>query len=365
MADAAFVVGTRPQFIKLASLIRSFDEKGVSYAIIHTGQHYDYEMDRVFFEELGLPEPAAYLGVGSGSHGYQVGRIIMGLEPAYRDAGTRIAVVPGDTNSALAAGIAAAKMGIPVAHVEAGLRSRLHYMPEELNRVLLDHLSELLFPPTSYAYANLLAEGIDITRIYPVGDVMYDNIVLFRDRIDRAWTPGCAEKGEYIYVTCHRAENTDNPAALASIVSALTRIPRETGLRIIYPVHPRTRRALEKTGLAGRLEEAEGVCLLKPVPYFTSLRLARDAAVTLTDSGGLQKESFILGTPVVTMRGTTEWVETVEYGWNIIAGSSEEAIIEGVKRFIEEKPPRINPGDLYGGGEASRRIAEAVKAFLE
>ncbi len=364
MTCISFVVGTRPQHIKLASLIRAFNSLGLEYNIIHTGQHYDYEMDGIFFEELGLPEPIAYLGVGSGSHGEQAGKIIIRIEKAYKEHHTRLAIIPGDTNSALASGLAAIKLGINVAHVEAGLRSRQPFMAEEINRVLLDHLSTLLFPPTTYAYMNLLKEGIDFSKVFLVGDVMYDNIVLFKNYIDKAVLPECVD-GEYIYMTCHRAENVDYPDRLGSIVRAVESIARVYGYKIVFPVHPRTCKRLIKYGLLDRLSNNKSICMLKPVSYFTSLKLIKNAVVTLTDSGGVQKESFILGTPVVTMRSTTEWIETVEYGWNTLVGCSTHRIVKAVGYFINNKPESIDPAKFYGEGKASHRIARIIKDFLE
>lgn len=358
--DIVFVVGTRPQFIKLASLVKAFNDQGLDYGIIHTGQHYDYELDRVFFEELGLPEPIEHLGVGSGSHGEQTGRIIIGVEKAYLKHGVKLALVPGDTNSALAAGLAGVKIGVDVAHIEAGLRSFEPYMAEEINRRVLDHVSTLLFPPTSYAYMNLLKEGIDFSRIFLVGDVMYDNILLFSRKIDEADLPDCVDR-EYVYVTCHRAENVDHPDRLKNIVESLIKISSE--YLVVFPVHPRTLNKLHEYGLYDKLVD-KNICILKPVGYFTSLKLVKNASVTVTDSGGLQKESFILGTPVITLRNTTEWVETVEYGWNTLVGYGSDKIYEVFENIIVNKPRPVDIGGLYGYGYASKQIADIVKKYL-
>jgi len=360
--DIVFVVGTRPQLIKLASLVRAFNKKGLEYGIIHTGQHYDYEMDKIFFEELGLPEPIEYLGVGSGSHGEQTGKIIIGVEKAYLKHGVKIAVIPGDTNSALAAGIGGVKIGVEIAHVEAGLRSFEYYMAEEINRRVLDHISTFLFPPTVYAYMNLLKEGIDFSRIFLVGDVMYDNILLFKKQIERAKLPECI-KEEYVYVTCHRAENVDFLERLKNIIYSLKKIADE-GYQIVYPIHPRAYRRLLDYGLYSVLEKHDNICLLRPVSYFTSLKLASQALVTITDSGGLQKESFILGTPVITMRNTTEWIETVEYGWNFIVGYGSSRIYEVFKNIVENPPKKTSIEGVYGDGKASIRIADIIKKYL-
>ncbi len=361
--DIVFVVGTRPQFIKLASLVRAFNKHGIEYGVIHTGQHYDYEMNRIFFEELGLPEPIAYLGVGSGSHGEQTGKIIIGAEKKYLELGVKLAVIPGDTNSALASGLAGVKIGVDIVHVEAGLRSFEYYMAEEINRRVLDHISSLLFPPTDYAYMNLLKEGIDFSKIYLVGDVMYDNILLFRDKIEEAVLPSCVDD-EYIYITCHRAENVDYPDRLNNIVKALLMIASE-GYRIVFPMHPRTRNRLKEYGLYDKLDSEQNICLLKPVSYFTSLKLARNAIVTITDSGGLQKESFILGTPVITIRNTTEWIETVEYGWNTVIGYGSNKLYSVFRETIDNPPKPVSIEGLYGDGKASHKIAIILKKYLE
>jgi UDP-N-acetylglucosamine 2-epimerase (non-hydrolysing) len=364
MTLVSFVVGTRPQIIKLASLVREFEKQGIDYIIVHTGQHYDYEMDSIFFEELNIPKPTTYLGVGSGTHGEQTGKILIEIEKAYIKHAPRLAIVPGDTNSALAAGLAAIKLMIDVAHVEAGLRSRELYMAEEINRILLDHLSSLLFSPTNYAYTNLLNEGIDFSKIFLVGDVMYDNIILFKKYIEKTNLPNCADH-EYIYVTCHRAENVDYPQRLKSIVDALIEITDEYDYGIIFPVHPRTHKKLIEYGLLEKLSSNRKICILKPVSYFTNLKLIKNAVLTITDSGGVQKESFILGTPIVTMRTTTEWIETVEHEWNILVGYSKKKILTAVNYFMSNKPQSINPAEFYGEGKASYKIAQIVKKFIE
>lgn len=364
MAHVSLVVGTRPQYIKLASLIRAFNKLGIEYDIIHTGQHYDYEMDKIFFEELEIPNPTIHLGVGSGSHGEQTAKILTRIEKAYKDLNVKLAIIPGDTNSALASGLASVKLGIHVAHVEAGLRSRLTFMAEEVNRIVLDHISSLLFAPTIYAYMNLLKEGIDFSRIFLVGDVMYDNIILFRNRIESAEIPSCIDTDEYIYMTCHRAENVDYPERLSSIIKAAEIITNKLGYKIVFPVHPRTRVKLLNYNLLDKLLNNKNICVLKPVGYLVSLKLIKNALVTLTDSGGVQKESFILGTPIVTLRETTEWVETVEYGWNILTGHHTGKIVESVKYFIENKPKPVNVSKFYGDGKASYKIGEIVKKFI-
>lgn len=353
------VVGTRPQIIKLASLVKAFRNESIDFDIVHTGQHYDFEMDKVFFEELQLPTPRVHLGVGSGSHAHQTGTMVIRLEDALK--GSDIVLVPGDTNSALAGGLAAVKMGVEVAHVEAGLRSRLHSMPEEINRILVDHLSGLLFAPTKTGYENLIGEGIEKHKVHLTGDVMADNIEMLRDRIGTAELPADLTKKGFAYITIHRAENVDDSESLISIVDTLMMFPDQHGLEAVFPVHPHTRKRLEDMNILSKLSSVPGLHLVKPVSYLTSLRLASEAKLVLTDSGGLQKEAFILGTPVVTLRSVTEWVETTETGWNIVAGLDSKKIKNAVKTFLDELPNPVEPMAFYGGGKASENIAGIVK----
>jgi UDP-N-acetylglucosamine 2-epimerase (non-hydrolysing) len=359
------VVGTRPQLIKLASLVKAFDDFKLEYGLVHTGQHYDFEMDHLFFEELKLPEPLANLKVGSGLHGWQTGNMLIKLEEAYLRFKPLLVIVPGDTNSALAGGLAAVKLCIHVAHLEAGLRSKTPFMAEEINRTLLDHLSQLLFAPTKTAYDNLLREGIHDRLISFTGDVMADNIVLLRDKLEKVALPLGLERKSYVYVTLHRSENVEDPKRLRMIVQTLTEIPRMHGLKVIFPIHPHTRKKLQELGLYNKLNASDQVCLLKPIGYFESLKLAKDAVVVLTDSGGLQKESFILQTPVITMRENTEWIETVQCGWNIIANVDPERINNGVKKFMELKPKPVDAMRFYGNGKAAIRIARKAREFLQ
>jgi UDP-N-acetylglucosamine 2-epimerase len=362
LSDVRIVVGTRPQVIKLASLVKALDSEGVDYSIVHTGQHYDFEMDQVFFDELKLPKPEAHIGVGSGSHAYQTGTMVVKLEGALKD--SQFVLVPGDTNSALAGGLAAAKMDIEVGHVEAGLRGHVSYLQEELNRVLVDHLSKLLFAPTVTGRDNLLKEGIDESKVHLTGDVMADNIVMLGDTIDKA-DPGIdLERKRFIYVTIHRAENVDDISKLKTLVEMLSAIPGRHGYDVVFPVHPHTKKRLDEAGLWERLDSAQSMHLMKPVSYLTSLKLARDAKLLMTDSGGLQKEAFILGTPSVTLKRATEWVETIEAGWNILAGVDPEKAERAVETLLRGPLKPVEPMKLYGEGKASQRIARLVKEQL-
>jgi UDP-N-acetylglucosamine 2-epimerase len=255
-------------------------------------------------------------------------------------------------------------MGIPVAHVEAGLRSRLQFMPEEINRVMLDHMSQLLFAPTKAGEENLLAEGIPRKDVHRPGDVMADNIAMLRSRIDGTELPGDLEKKGYVYVTVHRAENVDDPDSLREVVEILTSVPDEHGVEVVFPVHPHTRKRLEEQGTFAALSRTAGIHLIGPASYLASLRLARDAAVVMTDSGGLHKEAFILGTPAVTLRTVTEWVETVETGWNILAGLDRVRVMAGLETFLSRTPKKVDPFRFYGGGKAASRIAAEVNKQL-
>jgi UDP-N-acetylglucosamine 2-epimerase (non-hydrolysing) len=362
LADVRIVVGTRPQVIKLASLVKAFASHKIDFSVVHTGQHYDFEMDQVFFEELKLPKPETHLGVGSGSHAGMTGAMLMKLEDALR--GSRLVVVPGDTNSALAGALAAVKMGIEVGHVEAGLRSHLPYMPEEINRVLVDHMSRMLFAPTKAGKDNLLREDVDKEIVHLTGDVMADNIVMLRDRIGRTDTGMDLDRKGYVYVTVHRAENVDDPKSLRTVADMLAQFPDQHGHEVVFPMHPHTRKNLEAAGLMDRLSSAPGLHIVRPVSYLTSLRLATDAKLVMTDSGGLQKEAFLLGTPAVTLRGVTEWVETTEAGWNIVTGLDPVKVKGAVEVLLHSEPRKVDPLKFYGNGKASENIAKLVEKRL-
>jgi UDP-GlcNAc3NAcA epimerase len=344
------VVGARPQFIKAAPVSAAFREHGIEQFLVHTGQHYDDEMSRDFFVELGLPEPDVNLGVGSGSHAVQTARMLEGMEQVILDRRPPLVVVFGDTNSTLAGALAGAKLAVPVAHVEAGLRSFDPTMPEEVNRVLTDHLARLLFSPTPTATSNLAAEGLT-EGVHEVGDVMADVLLGETGRT----RPAGALSGPYVVATVHRAATTDDPARLGAAVDLLLHL----GLRVVFPVHPRTRQALERADLLADLDASPDVQLLAPQGHREMAALVASARAVVTDSGGLQKEAYILGVPCITLRTETEWVETVAAGWNILVDLDRAAAVAALDRV----PPDTRPA-LYGDGQASRRIAEAVREFL-
>jgi UDP-GlcNAc3NAcA epimerase len=372
------VVGARPQFVKAAMVSRAIAAHNAVNAdgqiveeIIHTGQHYDENMSEIFFRQMGIPKPAANLNVGSGSHGAMTARMLEGLEREMQARKPDWVLVYGDTNSTLAAALAAAKLHIPVAHVEAGLRSFNRRMPEEVNRVLTDHVSALLFCPTTAAVENLKREGI-VDGVHHVGDVMYDAALVFGEIAERQSTAlrdwGLSSKG-YFLATVHRAENTDDPERLKGIWSAFERIGTSEA-PLVFPVHPRTRAKLTALSLCG--SEALPLChsgaggdargpltsavqLLPPLSYLDMVLLEKHAKAILTDSGGVQKEAYFHGVPCVTLRDETEWVETVSAGWNGLAGAEMEAIVRAVMSAVPGKPI----GE-YGTG----RTAEAVVARL-
>lgn len=377
----ATIVGARPQFIKAAALSRAISEfnrsllcKGpeaskrrIREILIHTGQHYDYLMDRVFFEELEIPEPHYHLGVGSASHGRQTARMLEGLEEVLEKERPDLTIVYGDTNSTLAGALAAAKLHLPVAHVEAGLRSFDRHMPEEINRVLTDHLSTFLFCPTETAVRNLAKEGIKdgkATVVRKVGDVMYDSILRYSRLADQKATvlkdlgfePEATGQGvevpkrSYYLATLHRAENTDDPKRLRSILSALDEIAK--GVPVILPLHPRTKKRIEAQHLTSKTRR---LTIIQPVSYLNMLQLEKHALAILTDSGGVQKEAYWHGVPCLTLREETEWVETAISGRNLIVGTNKEQIIETLKTLQEVRPKRRDEG-LWGSGKAASEI---------
>lgn len=376
------VVGARPQFIKVAAVSRALRKRHCE-ALVHTGQHYDYGMSAVFFQELGIPEPDVNLGIGSGPHGQQTGRMLMALEelllkflqfPQFLPSSTHSAasrkpgelaeprerptcvLVYGDTNSTLAGALAAVKLGIPVAHVEAGLRSFNRAMPEEHNRVLTDHCADLLFCPTQTAVDLLAREGI--TRgVHLVGDVMVDALLAHAERARRRSTVlqrlGLTPR-RYLLATVHRPYNTDMPDNLRNIFAAFAEVHRATQEPIVLPLHPRTAAAMRAIGL----EPPAGVVAVEPVGYLDMLALEQAARLILTDSGGVQKEAYCLAVPCVTLRPETEWVETVQAGWNVVVGADRQAIVRAATAHPWPTEP---PPPVFGDGRAAERIVQVLE----
>jgi UDP-N-acetylglucosamine 2-epimerase len=375
------IVGARPQFIKAAAVTRAIQRYNQKHSpprrlreiLVHTGQHYDYLMDKVFFEELGLSKPDYHLGVGSGSHARQTGLMLERIEAALQKERPELVVVYGDTNSTLAGALAAAKLNISIAHVEAGLRSYNRTMPEEINRLLTDHLSTLLFCPTAQAVRNLLREGIKNGKkkiVKKVGDVMYDSILYYSEVAEKKGTilsdlnlcfstPNSELKTQNYYLaTLHRAENTENPKRLKSILKALNEIGKN--IAVILPLHPRTKKIMRAYHLFPKFKSIK---YIEPVSYLDMLKLEKNAKAILTDSGGVQKEAYWLKVPCFTLRDETEWVETVQSRWNTLAGSRTKKIIEEVKN-LKRKRLLKDKGKAFGDGKASEKIIESIMRYL-
>jgi UDP-N-acetylglucosamine 2-epimerase len=359
------IVGARPQFIKAAPVskaIRDHNEKEndprITEVLVHTGQHYDHGMSQVFFDELDISEPDLNLGVGSGSHGWQTGQMLVRIEEVLLEEKPDFVVVYGDTNSTLAGALAAVKLNLPVAHVEAGLRSFNRDMPEEHNRVLADHCSDLLFCPTQTAVDNLAREGVT-KSVHLVGDTMYDAVLQFATVAREHSTileDLDLEPKTYLLTTIHRPYNTDIPDNLRNILAAFA----EIGEVIVFPVHPRTSKNIAALERAFPQEKVPGnLKMIDPVGYLDMLVLEENARLMLTDSGGMQKEAYFFGVPCITLRPETEWIETVETGWNVVAGADTSAIVEGYQQAINS-PPTGRP-NLYGDGRASEKIVSRLK----
>ncbi len=349
------VIGNRPQFIKasaVSSRLRALGEE----VTVHTGQHYDAELSQIFFDELELPPPEHLLGIGGGTNTTQTARMLAALEPLIADVRPDAVLVYGDTNSTLAGALAAVQAGVPVAHVEAGMRSFDRAMPEEVNRVLTDHLSALLLCPSDTAVGNLQRESV-AGAVEQVGDVMVDVAQLLQPAArarTSALAPYGVEADGYLLATAHRAGNVDDPARLALLVELLLALP----LPVVLPLHPRTRARLEAADLLGAVEAAPSLRLAPPLGYLDFTALLCNARAVVTDSGGVQKEAYLAGVPCVTMRPSTEWVETVDAGWNALVDLDASAALAALDR----EPPPERP-QLYGDGRAGERVAAAVQAL--
>ncbi|MGD0954378.1 MAG: UDP-N-acetylglucosamine 2-epimerase (non-hydrolyzing) [Methanotrichaceae archaeon] len=349
----AVVLGTRPEIIKMAPVIRECQRRSLDYFVLHTGQHYSYEMDRVFFEQLELPQPRYNLDVGSGSHAEQTGKIMSGVEKILIEEKPDVVLVQGDTNTVMAGALAASKLHIKVGHVEAGLRSFDRSMPEEINRVVADHISDYLFAPTERARDNLSKEGIPEDRIYVTGNTIVDSVYQSKEIAERKVHVlddlGLRPK-EYFLVTAHRAENVDNSNRLKEIIKGLKLIKKEFGLPVVFPVHPRTKKMVQEFGL-----EFDGIRAIEPVGFLEFLQLEANARLALTDSGGVQEETCILGVPCITIRNNTERPETLRVRSNKLVGANADEILKGAMTMINQECGWKNP---FGDGKASRVIID-------
>jgi UDP-N-acetylglucosamine 2-epimerase (non-hydrolysing) len=345
------IVGARPNFIKIAPLMKEFRKyRQIKPILVHTGQHYDFEMSKIFFQNLNIPKPNYNLGVGSGSHGYQTAEIMKKLEPILLKEKPNLVMVLGDVNSTLAGALTAAKINIPVAHIEAGMRSYNLRIPEEINRLLTDHLSFLLFCSTKTAVNNLKKEGIR-KGIYNVGDIMYDALldnIKIAQRKSKILKKLKLKPKSYLLLTLHRNFNVDNPNNLRKIIKAV----EENGGKIIFPIHPRTKKQLKKL----KITKFRNLKLVKPVGYIDMLVLEKNAKKILTDSGGVQKEAYWLKVPCITLRNETEWVETILSGWNVLTGVNKGKIIKAIKNFWPKKKQK----DYFGTGNTAKRISQVL-----
>jgi len=356
------VMGARPQFIKSAPVIHELlKRRNVELQLIHSGQHYDYELSQVFFEEMHLPAPLD-LKVGSGSHALQTGKAMVRIEQCIQRTKPDAVVVPGDTNTTLAGALAAVKLNTPVGHMEAGARSFDMTMPEEVNRRVTDHVSSLLFAPTRTTVRNLYDEGISRKRVHLVGDTMMEALLIAlpsASKLRKKILSGLdTREREYIIVTAHRPGNVEAPARLSSIVRALLELSKST--QVIFPAHPRVSKQLQSFHLLDKLKRSK-VAVTKPVGYLELVALLETAAAVLTDSGGIQKEAFLLGVPCATMRRETEWPETIEAGANTLVDVDKRKIIDTTLRAIRNQRPRrklVNRQNPFGDGKASVRIVD-------
>lgn len=359
MIKIVTIIGARPQFIKASTVSRVVRDRfsaEIEEIIVHTGQHYDENMSKVFFDELDIPRPGYNLEIAGGSHGTMTGRMLEAIESVLIKEKPDWVLIYGDTNSTLAGALAAAKLHIPVAHVEAGLRSFNMRMPEEVNRMLADRVSKLLFCPTDTAVINLSNEGIK-TGVHNVGDVMFDVALYYRERArahSKALTKFGLQPGQFALATCHRAENTDDPQRLRGIVFALAEISNTQP--VILPLHPRTRALLATNKLEGQLGKVK---VVEPLPFLDMVALEQAAKVILTDSGGVQKEACFYGVPCITLRDETEWVETVELGWNRLVGADTQKIHSA---YASIASPQSGVPTVYGDGNAAEKIIQILKS---
>ena len=354
--SVCLVLGTRPELVKLAPVIRACERRGVDYSLVHTGQHYSEALDSVFFDDLSIPEPDHNLAVGSAPHAEQTGRMVEALEPVVEAADPDVVVVQGDTNSTLAGGVVASKLPARLAHVEAGLRSYDREMPEEVNRVLVDHVGDHLLAPTARARENLRAEGVSDDRITVTGNTVVDAVHrharVADDRSDVLAEYG-VDPGGFLLLTAHRGENVDDPERFGRLLEGVARYADRVDLPVLYPIHPRAAARVEAEGI----EVPSRIRPIEPQPYLDFLRLEDAAALVFTDSGGVQEEACVLGTPCVTLRDTTERPETVTVGANRVAGVDPEHVVAAAT-VMRDRP--TDWGNPFGDGRAAERVVDAL-----
>ncbi len=355
----SIVLGTRPEIVKFSPIIRECNRLSSDFFILHTGQHYSYNMDRVFFEQLNLPSAKYNLDVGSGSHGQQTGKMLAGIEEVLQKEFPDVVLVEGDTNTVLAGALAAVKLGIKVGHVEAGLRSYDRTMPEEVNRVLADHASDFLFAPTAKSREILLHEGINEDKVFLVGNTVVDalnqNLEIAQSESQIFESLG-VECYRYMLATAHRQENVDDKKKFSGLICGLQKVQSEFKFPLIYPIHPRARKQLDAFGI-----DSGGITFVEPLGYLAFLQLESKARLVLTDSGGVQEETCVLGVPCVTLRDNTERPETVEVGANVLAGTDPERILEASKRSLHNEKSWTNP---FGDGTAGKKIIKILERKL-
>jgi UDP-N-acetylglucosamine 2-epimerase (non-hydrolysing) len=355
----SIILGTRPEIVKFSPIIRECSRLSLDYFILHTGQHYSYNMDKVFFEQLNLPEAKYNLDVGSGSHGHQTGKMLAGIEEVLLKESPNVVLVEGDTNTVLAGALAAVKLGIKVGHIEAGLRSYDRNMPEEINRVLADHCSDYLFVPTQKSKEILLHEGIEEKKVFLVGntvvDALYQNLEIAKSKSKIFNTLG-VESGQYMLATAHRQENVDDKKKFTGLIRGLQIVQSEFKVPLIYPIHPRAKKQLDQFGI-----DHTGITLIEPLDYLAFLQLESKAKLVLTDSGGVQEETCIMGVPCVTLRDNTERPETLEVGSNILSGTNPDKILEAARISCAFKKSWVNP---FGDGTTGQKIVNILENEL-
>jgi UDP-N-acetylglucosamine 2-epimerase (non-hydrolysing) len=353
----AIILGTRPEIVKLSSTIRECQKTNTHYFILHTGQHYSYNMDKVFFQQLELPDAKYNLDVGSGSHGQQTGRMLVGIEEILQKEKPTVALVQGDTNTVLAGALAASKLQIKVGHIEAGLRSYDRSMPEEINRIVADHIAEYLFAPTPQSEKILLKEGISQKKVFMVGNTVVDaiqqNLEIAKTKSSSILQQLNLEQEKFVLATSHRQENVDSKTRFQGIIEGLQAIQRELDIPLIYPIHPRAKKMLSNFNI-----DTSGLTLTEPQDYLSFLILESKAKLVLTDSGGVQEETCILKVPCITLRDNTERPETVEVGANILAGTNPQSILEAAKTILLKPKTWINP---FGDGTSAKQIIQILK----